>query len=160
LQAAQAALDKEMFEREAELLKQIMDYITEILSHDDYYWLSPFLRKARRVPGAPSDVDQRVRDILTLWAGVIRDYASRDYYELVDGYYHPRVTAYVKALRDALNMDQEMIYDQVALEDEYDAIERKWVTEGFPLIERKPDPKSVIGTVENLLTRFRDAEQL
>jgi alpha-N-acetylglucosaminidase len=160
LKTAHAALDKEMFERESKLLEQIMDYITEILSHDDYYWLSPFLRKARHVPGAPSDVDQRVRDILTLWAGVIRNYASRDYYELVDGYYHPRVTAYIGSLRDALNMDQLMISDQAALEDEYDAIENKWVTEGFPLVERKPDPKSVIKTVERILTIFENAEQL
>jgi alpha-N-acetylglucosaminidase len=160
LKTAHAALDKEMFERESKLLEQIMDYIAEILSHDDYYWLSPFLRKARHVPGAPLDVDQRVRDILTLWAGVIRDYASRDYYELVDGYYHPRVTAYIGSLRDALNMDQLMISDQAALEDEYDVIENKWVTEGFPLVERKPDPKSVIKTVERILTIFKNAEQL
>ena len=82
----------------------------------------------------------RARDILTLWAGVIRDYACRDYYELVQGYYHPRVTAYIAALRDSLAMDQRRLYDSTELDRKYDAIENKWVEEGFPLIDRRADP--------------------
>jgi hypothetical protein len=83
IQEVEAALDKSAFEREASLLESIMSSIEALLSHDDYYWLSPLIRKARKLPGAPADVDIRARDILTLWAGVILDYASRDYYELV-----------------------------------------------------------------------------
>lgn len=160
LQEAEAALDKAAFEREAGLLESLLTSIEALLSHDDYYWLSPFIRKARRLPGAPTDVDVRVRDILTLWADVIRDYASRDYYELVQGYYHPRVTTYIRALRDALNMDQRMVYNATELDREYAAIERKWVDVGFPLVDRQPDPKQVITTLRDILEKFAPAEKI
>jgi nitrate/nitrite-specific signal transduction histidine kinase len=85
---------------------------------------------------------------------VIRDYACRDYYELVQGYYHPRVSAYIAALRDALAMDQRRLYDPAELDRQYDAIETKWVAEGFPLVDRQPDPEEVISTVKKLLVKF------
>jgi len=108
IQEVEAALDKITFEREAGLLESIMSLIEALLSHDDYYWPSPLIRKAQKSPGAPSDVDARARDILTLWACVILDYACRGYCEAVQGYYRPRVTAYISALRQALKMDQSM----------------------------------------------------
>ena len=157
LQGANENLDKAAFEREAALLEALMSAIEELLSHDDFYWISPWIRQARALPGAPADVDVRARDILTLWAGVIRDYACRDYYELVQTYYHPRVTAYIAALRDSLAMDQRRLYDAPALERQYDAIETKWVDEGFTLVDRRPDPEAVVSTVTKLLARFADA---
>jgi len=160
IQECEAALDEAAFEREAGLLESLMQAIETLLSHDDYYWLSPLIRKAQRLPGTPSDVDVRVRDIYTLWADVIRDYASRDFYELVQGYYHPRVTTYVRALREALNMDQRMVYNPTELDREYDAIEKKWVKDGFPLVEQKPAPKQVIDTVKTILARFASAEKV
>jgi len=160
IQEAEAALDKAAFESEANLLESLLESVETLLSHDDYYWLSPIIRKARMLPGAPTDVDVRVRDIFTLWADVIRDYASRDYYELVRGYYHPRVTTYIRALRDALNQDQRMIYNATELDREYDAIERKWVKEGFPLADRQPDPKQVIQAIQTMLAKFESAEKV
>ncbi|HTS67494.1 MAG TPA: alpha-N-acetylglucosaminidase TIM-barrel domain-containing protein [Terriglobia bacterium] len=160
IQECEAALDEAAFEREAGLLESLMQAIETLLSHDDYYWLSPLIRKAQRLPGTPSDVDVRVRDIYTLWADVIRDYASRDFYELVQGYYHPRVTTYVRALREALNMDQRMVYNPTELDREYDAIEKKWVKDGFPLVEQKPAPKQVIDTVKAILAKFASAEKV
>jgi alpha-N-acetylglucosaminidase len=160
MQEAEAALDKAAFEREAKLLESFMESIETLLSHDDYYWLTPYIRKARKLPGAPADVDWRVRDILTLWADVIRDYASRDYYELVQGYYRPRVTTYIRALRDALSLDQRMVYNAAELDREYEVIERKWVNEGFPLVDRQPDPKQVISTVQSILLKFTSAEKV
>ena len=154
------ALDQAAFEREASLLEALMESIEKLLSHDDYYWLSPYILKARKLPGAPTDVDVRVRDILTLWADVIRDYASRDYYELVQGYYRPRVTIWIRALRDSVKLDQRVISDSAELDRAYDAIERKWVTEGFPLVERQPAPKQVIKTIETILAKFASAEEV
>jgi alpha-N-acetylglucosaminidase len=154
LEAAHSDLDKAAFEREAGLLESLLSSIEELLSHDDFYWISPWIRQARALPGAPADVDVRARDILTLWAGVIRDYACRDYYELVQSYYHPRVSAYIAALRDALAMDQRRLYNPSELDRQYDAIETKWVAEGFPLVERQPDPEEVISTVKKLLVKF------
>ncbi len=160
LQKAHAALDPASFTREVDLLEQIMGSVEALLSHDDYYWLSPFIRKAQRLPGAPQDVAHRARDIFTLWAGVIRDYACRDYYELVQGYYRPRVRVYLQNVREAFNFGQRMVYNQVKLESEYDAIEKKWVDDGFPLLEQRPDPKRVISTVEEILVKFRSAENV
>jgi len=159
-QEAEAALDKAAFEREASLLESLMEAIETLLGHDDYYWLSPYIRKARKLPGAPADVDVRARDILTLWADVIRDYACRDFYELVQGYYHPRVTTWSRALRRALSMDQRMVYNATELDLEYDAIERKWVMEGFPLVDRQPDPKQVIKTIQAVLAKYASAEKV
>jgi alpha-N-acetylglucosaminidase len=160
IEEAQAALDQAAFEREASLLEALMESIEKLLSHDDYYWVSPYVGKARRLPGAPPDVDMRVRDILTLWAGVDRDYASRDYYELVQGYYRPRVTTWIRALRDSLKLDQRIINHTPELDRAYDAIERKWVTEGFPLVDRQPDPKQAIKTIETMLAKFASAEKV
>lgn len=157
LQEEHENLDKAAFEREAKLLEALMSSIEELLSHDEFYWISPWIRQARALPGAPADVDLRARDILTLWAGVIRDYACRDYYELVQSYYRPRVTAYIAALRDSLVMDQRRLYDIPALERQYDAIETKWVNEGFTLVDRRPDPAAVVSTVKKLLARFAEA---
>jgi len=158
IQEAQAVLDRGTFEREAAVLESCMSSLEELLGHDDYYWLSPLIRKARKLPGAPADVDLRVRDIFTLWADVIRDYASRDYYELVQGYYHPRVTTYIGTLREGLELDQRMLYNGVELDRRYEAIERKWVNEGFPLVERSPDPEGVVATVQDILKKFESAE--
>jgi alpha-N-acetylglucosaminidase len=160
IEQAEAALDQSAFEREANLLEAIMESIETLLSHDDYYWLSPSIRKARKLPGAPPDVDVRARDILTLWADVIRDYASRDYYELVQGYYRPRVTTWIRALGDSLKLDQRIISNATELDREYDAIERKWVKEGFPLENRQPNPKQAIKTVQTMLAKFAFAEKV
>ena len=154
MQEAEAGLDKAVFEREAAILEGLMASIEELLSHDDYYWLSVLIRKARKLPGAPADVDLRARDILTLWADVIRDYASRDYYELVQGYYRPRVTSYIRALRDALSMDHRVVFNTAELERRYETIEKKRVNDGFPLVERQSDPKRVISTIHEMLARF------
>jgi alpha-N-acetylglucosaminidase len=160
IEEAHAALDQAAFEREASLLEALMESIQTLLSHDDYYWLSPYIRKARNLPGAPADVDVRVRDILTLWAGVIRDYACRDYYELVQGYYRPRVTSWIRALRGRLKLDQRILSNTTELDREYGTIEQKWVTEGFPLVERQPDPKQAIETIKMMLAKFASAEKV
>ena len=151
LDVALGALDSASFEREAVLLEKIMDGIETLLSHDDYYWLSPFIRKAEALPGAPPDVAERARDILTLWAGVIRDYACRDYYELVQGYYRPRVRVYIQTLRELLALKQRQLYRSDELDRQYNEIEEKWVKQGFPLVQRRPDPQRVIKTCEDIL---------
>jgi alpha-N-acetylglucosaminidase len=151
LDVAVGALDEACFERQAALLERLMDGIETLLSHDDYYWLGPFIRKAESLPGAPADVSERARDILTLWAGVIRDYASRDYYELVRGYYRPRVRVYIQTLRKLLELKQRQLYRTDELDKLYTKIEEKWVKEGFPLAGTHSEPERVIETVEDIL---------
>ena len=131
-----------------------MEAIETLLSHDDHYWLSPSIRKARALPGTPPDVDRRARDIFTSWAGAIHDYACRDYCELVRDYYRPRVTAYIRKMRQRLDLGQRLLYTSQDLSQEYDAIENKWVTEGFPLLEGTPVPQRVGPTVAMILKKF------
>jgi alpha-N-acetylglucosaminidase len=152
LNIALGALDQPTFYHEADLLEKLMDGIERLLSHDDSYWLSPLILKAESLPGATNDVGERARDILTLWAGVIRDYASRDYYELVQGYYRPRVRAYLQALGQLLDLNQRQLFRTDELDEQYARIEESWVKNGFPLLEQRPDPQRVIETAENVLT--------
>jgi alpha-N-acetylglucosaminidase len=153
LNGAFSMLDQAAVERHAAFLEVLLDSIEQLLSHDDFYWLSGSVRKARRLPGASPDFDRRARDILTLWAGVIRDYACRDNYELVKTYYRPRVNRYLEEVRRAMRTGQRLLagYRRTALEADCDKHEKAWVANGFPLCEDRPDPKRVAGTVEDLL---------
>jgi len=156
LTRAQAEFDPRACEREATTLEKIMASIETLLSHDDYYWLSPILRKARQLPGAPADVDRRARDIFTLWAGesLFRDYAARDYYELVKHYYRPRVRVYLDKVRERLRLGQRQPYRSEELKAVYGPIENTWVNEGFPPVETAPDPKQVVSTAKKVLEEF------
>ena len=102
-------------------------------------------------PGAPADIDRRARDILTSWGGKIQDYARRDYYELVRDYYRPRVRIFAGSLRTAMKMG---IRSRMRPAGEYERLEQDWIRNGFPLMEAKPDPTRVIGTVEQILREF------
>lgn len=157
--AAEKNLDATAFEREASLVERILDEIAAVMSYDAYYWLSPSVRKARSLPGAPADIDVRVRDILTLWdhgrgQRVLRDYACRDYYETVDGYYRPRVQAYIRMMRERLQRGQMTYAADGNLTREYEEIERKWVAEGFALRQEAPNPEALIGRVTEILKNF------
>lgn len=156
LTRAQAEFHPRVCEEEAVTLEKIMATIETLLSHDDHYWLSPVIRKANRLPGAPADIDQRVREILTLWAGekLFRDYAARDYYELVKGYYRPRVRAYLEKVRKRIRLGQRQPYRSEELNSVYMPIENGWVNEGFPLVETAPEPKQVILTARKILEDF------
>jgi alpha-N-acetylglucosaminidase len=157
--------DHEAFTREAAWLEQLIDAIEGLLRQDDYYWLTPSVLKARRLPGAPADVGHRVADVLTLWAGVsgLRDYACRDTYEMVRYYYRPRVAAFVEELQRQMDNRQRYLEfqpGQVRLEAHYDSIEQKWVREGFPLVEEQPNPSRVIELARSALQRFYEAENV
>jgi alpha-N-acetylglucosaminidase len=154
LNRAYARLDGVAFEQVANVLETVLQRIETLLSHDDNYWLSPIIEKAKQLPGAPSDVDRRAREIPTLWVAgndVLLDYASRDYYEMVQGYYRPRVHAYIQKMRQRLKLGQRRYYRLAELSAEYGSIERRWVDEGFPLVNTKPDPHRVIPLVEDIL---------
>lgn len=147
-------LDGDAFERQAELVDRCLAAIEDLLGADDYYWLDAQVQAARLLPGAPADIAQRVRDILTLWAGRIRDYACRDLYELVRDYYRPRVRAFIQDLRRRLANGQCLLNYQpgeVRLEQAYAEIERRWVIEGPSHVPERPHPQAVVSAVIRLL---------
>ena len=108
-----------------------------------------FAGSTRALPGAPPDVDARARNVLTVWGWgeSLRDYACRDYYELVKWYYRPRVDAFIDELALRLRhgqRDLDHAPGEERLARAYSVIERAFVEKGFPLIDRKPDPGRVI----------------
>lgn len=82
---------------------------------------------------------------------MIRDYACRDFHELVQGHYKPRVTLYIQGLRERMRLSQRLLYNSQDLDAKYDALEKRWAREGFPLLHRPAKPEQVIERVEELL---------
>ncbi len=159
--AAFRRLDARAFKREVVSLAQILDGIEELLSLDDHYWLAPVIRLAKSLPGAPSDIARRVRNVLTVWTPGMRDYACRDLYEMVRFYYRPRVNAYVAGLRrELLNGQRSTEYqpEEVVVTRDYETIERKWVEQGFPLVERKANPQQVVDSAKKILAAIPNEE--
>ena len=128
--------DRAGFEEEANTLQAILRSQEQLLSSSDYFRLSPVLEAGLALPGAPRDYDQRIKDILTIWADGILDYARRDYFELVKFYYSPRVDAFVSHLRQQMSRSSNQI-DQAALEKDYGRIEQAFVHN--PVLLKKSD---------------------
>jgi alpha-N-acetylglucosaminidase len=147
---AHQARDKEAFDREAGALRQILADQEMLLSSSDYYCLAPILAKAQALPGAPPDYDQRIRDILTVWAGRILDYAHRDYYELVRFYYRPRVEVFLDHARKRFGAEGAMVDDK-QLESVYREIEQTWVKQPFRVADSDKYAQGPVQAVAEIL---------
>ncbi|MCD6505010.1 alpha-N-acetylglucosaminidase C-terminal domain-containing protein [Candidatus Poribacteria bacterium] len=98
--------EKERFEQEASVLKILMDGLEEVLFSREEYRILPIIEKAKRLhrDRDPADVERSIKDgmftfVSTPW---LRDYQSKDMFELVRFYYRRRLEAFVAALREAL----------------------------------------------------------
>lgn len=151
---AYRAGDREAFDREVEALRQILADQEMLLSSSDYFCLGPILAKAKALPGAPADYDERIRDVLTVWADEITDYAHRDYYELVRFYYRPRVEAFLDHSRSRFGTQQTMVDDQ-QLESRYHTIEQAWVKGPFRVAESDKYGHGPVQAVAEILKRHR-----
>jgi len=151
LEIAVGTLDLVSFEHKAAVLDKTMDGIEKLLSHDDYYWLTPIIQKAQRLPSAPSDAAQRAKKILISFGNGVSDYAVRDYYEMVRDYFRPRVRVYIQALRDRLKRGQRQIFPSDELDHEYAVIETAWLEKGLEPVEGPPDRGRVIDTAKEIL---------
>jgi len=157
LAEAYRAQDREAFDREVEALRQILADQEMLLSSSDYFCLAPILTKAKELPGAPPNYDERIRDILTVWAGRILDYAHRDYYELVRFYYRPRVEAFLKHVQTRFGNQQAMADDE-QLTPVYDEIEQAWVKTPFRVAESDKYPNGPVRAAAEVLERHRLGE--
>ncbi len=122
--------DRRAFEQQAAVVTGILDSQEKLLSSSDDFCLAPILQKARALPGAPPNFEELIRDILTVWANQIQDYARRDYYELVRFYYRPRVDAFIDHLRKKMAGATSGVEEQ-DLVAKYHEIEQRWVKSGF-----------------------------
>ncbi|MFH1265844.1 MAG: alpha-N-acetylglucosaminidase TIM-barrel domain-containing protein [Planctomycetota bacterium] len=152
LAEAWQAKDEEAFGREAETLRQILIDQEALLSSSDYFCLAPLLAKAQTLPGVPADYDERIRDILTVWAGKILDYAHRDYYELVRFYYRPRVEALLDHARSRLGKEETMASDE-QLAPIYHTIEQAFVKTPFQVAEAEKYTGGPVQAVAEILAR-------
>jgi alpha-N-acetylglucosaminidase len=134
LATAIAANNRAAFQREATALRQLLASQEMLLSSSDSYCLAPILARAKTLPGAPGNYDERIRDILTIWGGKILDYAHRDYYELVRFYYRLRVEAFLEHAQKRLGHPLTPADDKL-LGDRYHEIEQAWVKQPFRVAE-------------------------
>ncbi len=154
LAEAWQANDEEAFDREGKALRQILTDQEALLSSSDYFCLAPLLAKAQALPGAPADYDERIRDILTVWAGRILDYAHRDYYELIRFYYRPRVEAMIEHARSRLGKQATMVSDE-QLAPIYHEIEQAWVKRPFQVAEGEKYADGPVQAVAEILAGHR-----
>ena len=106
------------------------------------------------LPNAPSDYDQRIRDILTIWAGHIIDYAHRDYYEMIKFYYHPRLSTFIKYLREKMAAGSSEIKDE-ELTPLYQQIEQAWVKKPLEIARTEKSENTPLEAVRKVLEKHR-----
>ena len=137
------------FEGHAAILEQLLMQLEWMTRQDEESYVETMVRRYEGRPCDPdvsgadcTPVDFRawMRDMGTTFAKSIPnliDYPSRDYYELIEGYYHPRVSAcinYLRTLVDDGGATETAVIDS-ALEDCYHAVETRWIEEGYPVTD-------------------------
>ena len=138
--------------REQEELARIMDSQERLLSSSTKFLLGPLIERAEALPGAPPSIGRAIRDILSVWAGRILDYARRDYYELLRFYYRKRVEVFLEHVSKAARSGSWRI-DDAALISRYEEIERAFVDEPFHV---EPSELPAEGLAEGPVTTARD----
>ena len=148
------------FRREAESLRTVLASQEMLLSSSDDFCLAPILARASALPRAPADMEERIRDILTIWAGQILDYAHRDYYELVRFYYRKRIEAFL-AHTEANLAAHRAIVDDKQMDPVYQQIEQSFVKESFVVAPHERYADGPVQAVREILAQHRlgDVEQ-
>lgn len=147
------------FRQHADILEALLTCLEDMVAEDENSYVETMVR---RYEGRPSDPDVSgadtcitdfrawMRDLGTTFAGTIPnlvDYPSRDYVELLRGYYHPRVRACVDTL-DQLLDDQGVTRPEAVddrLEKLYQTVEQRWVREGYPVTDACCAPHLPLG---------------
>ena len=147
------------FRQHADILEELLSCLEEMVAEDENSYVETVVR---RYEGRPSDPDVSgadthitdfrawMRDLGTTFAGTIPnlvDYPSRDYVELIRGYYHPRIRACVDAL-DQLLDDRGATPSQAVddrLERLYQGVEQRWLREGYPVTDACRAPHLPLG---------------
>lgn len=140
---------REAFGRHAKILESLLTCLEQMAAQDEESYVET---KVRRYQGRPCDPDVSgseavitdfrawMRDLGTTFAKTIPnlvDYPSRDYYELIQGYYHPRITACIQYLESLLGDDGAADARRVddRLEELYKQVENRWIEEGYPVTD-------------------------
>ena len=114
LYRAFTAGDSQTFDAQAVKIRPIMDSLEEILSTDEYYYITPLIERARKLPHAGADIESRVKEVYTVWdrtspSDWLVDYTRRDFYEVVKLYYRPRLEAFLKVLEEKMTSSNRQV---------------------------------------------------
>ena len=147
------------FQRHAATLEELLACLEEMAAEDENSYIETVVRRYQGRPSDPdvSGADTRIedfrawmRDLGSTFAGTIPnlvDYPSRDYVELLRGYYHPRVRACVELLDQLLDdrgaTRPETVDDR--LETLYQEVEQRWIREGYPVTDACSAPHLPLG---------------
>lgn len=147
------------FHQHAQTLDALLTCLESMAAEDENSYVETMVR---RYAGRPSDPDVSgadthitdfrawMRDLGTTFAGTIPnlvDYPSRDYVELIRGYYHPRIRACVDTLSQLLD-DQGATHPEAVdnqLEARYQTVEQRWIHEGYPVTDACCAPHLPLG---------------
>ncbi|HID08487.1 MAG TPA: hypothetical protein EYP10_15225, partial [Armatimonadetes bacterium] len=96
--------DVDAFERAVARMNKLMDALEELLASFEPYCIHPIVSKAMRMPGVTRAIEREIKDGMFTFVNLpwLRDYQSKDMFELVRFYYRPRMDAYFAALRNEL----------------------------------------------------------
>ncbi len=140
---------EKMFRSHAVLLEQLLDLLEQMLREDPESYVETMVRRYQGRPGDPDvsgtdcnpqDFRRWMRDMGTTFAETIPnliDYPSRDYYELVRDYYHPRIRSCILQLQELLNDGGAASAPEVdrMLEQHYQTVEQHWIREGYAVTD-------------------------
>lgn len=138
--------------RAAQEMDALMASQEQLLAANPFFHLAPLIERALRLPGAPPSMARAIRDILTVWAGRILDYARRDYYELVRFYYRKRVDAFLSHVLDRA-ADGTWRIDDAELISRYERIENDFVQRGFVVDASDLAAASPVDAARRILAR-------
>lgn len=147
LDSAFARGDREGLEAEAEAIEGLLKALETVLSSRPDYRVTDVAARLQATSPLGGDVGRWLRDSGLTFAqaipGII-DYQSKDLYELVRFYYHPRFQAFAEVLRDRLDAG---VVDHETLDLRYSPIEQQWVEAGYDPAQAPPYPGNMIQAV-------------
>lgn len=151
---ARAGVEKErlhqQFSFHASLLEQLLITLEEMLRNDPASYVEARVQQLQGraadpdVSGAdcriPEDFHAWMRDLGTTFVKTIPnlpDYPSRDYYELVEHYYHKRISACLDCLAAHLDDGGQTPLSTIdrELEARYHLVENQWIEIGYPITD-------------------------
>lgn len=149
-----ARKDRNAFEQEAKLMRQVIDSQIHILSTHPAKYVASEIEAANKVPQEKPDVSNAVAirrrltsllpvDVVEKQKSGISDYARRDLYELVKDYYRPRVELYIAALSEALDRNTSVPTSEKLLPACYDLCRRFIHTPSDVQVPRQPSEQLV-----------------
>lgn len=139
----------EEFESHAEILEQLLTELEWMTREDSESYVETMVQRYQGRPcdpdvsGSdcyPEDFRSWMRDLGTTFVKTIPnlvDYPSRDYYELIRYYYHPRITTCINTLREYLDDGGATAPLEIdaMLERRYHDVEMHWIEIGYPVTE-------------------------